>query len=348
MRILSDSKFSSSDNVKNKYTFKMIILVLIFSLTTILLLSLTEMAFAIRKPNEAEFMKKALVIDYWPAWSGKAGAKRLLKEISDKVDVINISFAYPGRDGNIVWPDYVKNPKDILNLTRALQKKGKKVLISFGGLGYTGWNLESPVIREKLVESTKKFVDKYGFDGVDIDCEQGFDNTDGREKREKISEFIVELRKRLPKGRYLLTYAAWSIGAYGTPGHEHPEWNYTNSTKGMEVPILKAVKDQLDWISVMAYDAGSSYNPIEALNAYKDLMGGSDKVVLGIHPGPQSWPAGYLSPLADTKSWMKYASEAGFKGIMFWNLTERDVKTKSQQKTNTYLNLAHDLLHHNS
>ena len=98
----------------------------------------------------------------------------------------------------------------------------------------------------------------------------------------------------------------------------------------------------------MAYDAGPSYNPIEALNAYKDLMGGPDKVVLGIHPGPQSWPAGYLSPLADTKSWMKYALEAGFKGIMFWNLTEHDLKAKSQQETNTYLNLVHDLLHRNS
>ncbi len=323
---------------------------LIFSLTAILLFSLTETAFAKQNSNESELTPitaaKALVIDYWPAWSGKTGSKRLLKEIGDKVDVINIAFAYPNKHGHIVWPDYVKNPKDILKLIQALQKKGKKVLISLGGKDYLGWNLESPGIHEKLANSTKAFVDKYGFDGVDVDCEQDYDTIAGQKKREKLSEFIIELRKRLPKGKYLITYAAWSIGAYGTPGHEHPEWDYPNSTRKMEVPILTAVKDQLDWVSIMAYDAGASYNPIEALNAYKDLMGGSDKVVLGIHPGPQSWPQGYLYALTDVESWIKYALDNGFKGIMFWNLAEHDLKTKSQQETNAYLNLAHRLLHH--
>lgn len=325
----------------------MIVPIFIFSL---ILLSLTKTAFATPNSNESAAMTttatktKALIIDYWPAWSGKAGGTRLINEISNKVDVINVAFAYPNREGNVVWPAYVKNPKDILNLIRILHQKGKKVLISFGGKGYTEWNLESPGIHEKLANSTKAFVNKYGFDGVDIDCEQGYESIAGQKEREKISGFITELRKRLPKGKYLLTYAAWSTGAYGTPGYEHPEWNYPNSTKNMEVSILKAVKDQLDWVNVMAYDAGPSYNPIEALNAYKDLMGGSDKVVLGIHPGPQSWPEGYLYALTDVKSWMKYVSDNGFKGIMFWNLTEHDIKAKSKQEKNTYLDLAHDFL----
>lgn len=291
---------------------------------------------------------KQFVIDYWPAWSGQTGAQRLLNEISDKVDVVNISFAYPTKDGNIVWPDYAEdNTNGILKLIEALHKKGKKVLISLGGAGHNDWNFESSAIQKKLAANVKKFVEQYGFDGVDIDCEQGYDSTQGQKSRSKISELIIELRKQLPSK--LITYAAWSTGAYGTPNHQHPEWEYENSTRGMEVEILKKAGNQLDWVNVMAYDAfgpGMNYNPIDALNAYKDLMGGRpDKVVLGIHPGPQSWPENYRSPITDITSWVQHASNAGFKGIMFWNLTEDDVLAKSQQKNNTYLNLAHNCLH---
>jgi chitinase len=88
-----------------------------------------------------------------------------------------------------------------------------KVLIAVGGATYPNWG-------QLDVAAITRFVEDWGLDGVDIDfeaeagCSKG---TDGKVKCHSDADYISAiqlLRAALPRP-YILTTAAWSIGAYG-------------------------------------------------------------------------------------------------------------------------------------
>lgn len=271
------------------------------------------------------------VIDYWPSWSDwdRSGLKSYFPGgKNDRVDTINMAFAIPQSNGSLKWNDERLDADDpTKKIIQALRAAGKKVLIAIGGASDQGaaiqWNLQGKEIIQRLAESTRKFVDEYGLDGADIDYEV----LDKPDERAKVSELIKEFRKRMPGPKYFLTYAAWSIGAYGdlNRGHEHREWRGGN--EGIDIKILKSVGDLLDYVFVMSYDAFDPekvppYNPIEAIEAYRALMGGrADKVALGIELGPHGWPSGVRTPTEQVKPWMQYAVEKGYRGAGFWTLS---------------------------
>lgn len=68
------------------------------------------------------------------------------------------------------------------------------------------------------------------------------------------------MRAIMPRGRYLITACGWSIGAY--TAETHPEWKGNKNlglvllsrldhNRRVEIPVLKAVGDQIDIINVM-------------------------------------------------------------------------------------------------
>lgn len=276
------------------------------------------------------------VIDYWPSWFD--WNRDILKDYQiggkkERVDVINISFALPEKNGTLLWNDVVKgdggNYQTTKNIIEELKKQGKKVIIAVGGATAHNWNLENPQAIKTLAENIKKFVDEYGLNGVDIDYEM-LDPL----KRAKVADLIVDLRKLMPQNQYLLSYAAWSIGAYGNEnaGHTHPEWAGGNA--GIDIKILKEAGHLLDYVNVMSYDAfdpSKHYNPIEAIEAYKSLMGSADKVVLGLELGNQGWPENTKTTTKDVQPWVEYAAKNGFGGVMFWTLV---YDFGSQKRTN--------------
>jgi chitinase len=78
----------------------------------------------------------------------------------------------------------------------------------------------NPALLQLDVAAITRFVEDWGLDGVDIDfeaeagCSKG---TDGKVKCHSDADYISAiqlLRAALPRP-YILTTAAWSIGAYG-------------------------------------------------------------------------------------------------------------------------------------
>src|SRR5690606_41692046 len=83
----------------------------------------------------------------------------------------------------------------------------------------------------------------------------------------QLQSIVERFRARLPRP-LLLTVAGWSVGAYGEGAFEKamPKSAYT----GMMLPLLRSPAARpIDLVSVMAYEAGPLFDPLEAHRAYR-------------------------------------------------------------------------------
>ncbi len=123
--------------------------------------------------------KAPVLIGYYHTWHNSGNPFIKLRDVDSNWDIINISFAEPvsagSTDGKMQFnisgltSDYTKN--DFKADIKALQAKGKKVVLSIGGYeGYFSLNSEGAI--NQFVNDIKSFVNEYGFDGIDIDLEQ--------------------------------------------------------------------------------------------------------------------------------------------------------------------------------
>lgn len=97
---------------------------------------------------------------------------------------------------------------------------------------------------------------------------------------------MTQVRETLPRGK-ILAVSAWSTGAYG-------EGEWLNSQPdglltGLLLNLLRSPEAKyIDQLNVMSYEAGSIYNPKEALAAYQNYFNGT--IVMGIQVPPEGWP----------------------------------------------------------
>jgi chitinase len=175
------------------------------------------------------------VVAYVPNWIN-------LEEFSKTIDYakvthLNIAFENPTDDSGQL--SFSRHNKALLEKAKAAKVK---VLVSIGGGAASGdkvlkdryFKLLGDDRRPEFVKKLAAYVEKHGFDGVDVDIE-------GPSINEDYGDFITDLAAVLkPKGK-LLT-AALSKG-YG----------------GDRVP--DAALGHLDFLNIMAYDAAGSWSP---------------------------------------------------------------------------------------
>lgn len=127
-----------------------------------------------------------------------------------------------------------------------------KILISVGGWGADGFSdaALSPESREQFSQSVLQFIQRYQFDGVDLDWEYPSNDMASikarAEDKQNFTAMLTSLRQHLdaqsereqraPQDRYLLTIAA-GAGQYYLDGVELPQ-----------------VAAQCDFINLMTYD----------------------------------------------------------------------------------------------
>ena len=159
-----------------------------------------------------------------------------------------------------------------------------KVLVAIGGASYSNWaGLNETAIAQLIAD--------FGLDGVDLDYEP--DNTVCSAKNGNVTcttdsqfiDIVTRVRKALPSP-YLLSVVTKATGAYGYGNFVNslPKGSHSGESVNM---LLSPIAKSIDWINVMAYNAGTSYNPIEAFQAFQSLLPG--KVVLGVEVPPESW-----------------------------------------------------------
>ncbi|KDD73753.1 hypothetical protein H632_c1867p1 [Helicosporidium sp. ATCC 50920] len=172
----------------------------------------------------------------------------------------------------------VKGAMDLLKL----KHPGTKFLVTVGGPTYNNWQALNPA-------AVAKFVKEFGLDGVVIDyvpvfseCKEDGDKIKCSTDDEYVSA-IRSLRKALPDGSTLATSVP-HVGAYGLGEWKNapPKSKYT----GMAIRPLEEAGGDLNFVMIKSYDAGNSFDPKEALNAYLNHFTGD--ILLGVEVAPEA------------------------------------------------------------
>ncbi|KAK2709088.1 hypothetical protein QYM36_012939 [Artemia franciscana] len=178
----------------------------------------------------------------------------------------------------------------------ALREKGVRVSIALGGWNDSLGNkysllVNDPEARKKFVKNAVEFVEKYGFDGLDLDweypvCWQVDCNAGPPSDKEGFSAWVKELSAEFkPRG--------WTLSAAVSPSKKVIDAGY-------DVPVLS---EYLDWIGVMTYDyhgqwdkktghvAPLYYHPEDdieyfntnfTMNYWKEKGAASNKLTMGV------------------------------------------------------------------
>jgi chitinase len=211
-----------------------------------------------------------ILMAYFTAWSIYARNYFVADIPADKITHINYAFANVGSDLTIVlgdsWADVEKTfPNDTWdqplrgNFNQLIKLKAKyphvQTLISVGGWTWSGKFSDVALTaesRSKFVQSCVTFVQKYSFDGLDIDWEYPVEgglpgNIVRPVDKQNYVLLLQELRKQFDAAgvqgnkTYLLTVAsaagAEKIGDLDLPG----------------------MTNYLDWFNVMTYDFHGSW-----------------------------------------------------------------------------------------
>ncbi len=222
-----------------------------------------------------------------------APAATRLAAIPGYVNMVALSFARPDMtyDGGLElggtglqYPYDGRVLKGAITLLRQRQP-GTKVILSVGGSAYPAWHRLNE-------EAVGRLVRDLGLDGVDVDfepAEPGCRSEGGRIRcasDRNFADAVTRIRRVLPRPA-LLAVAGWSVAAYGEGAwaNAQPRSRYT----GMVVNLLRGpTAASIDLVSIMAYEAGPTYNPWEAFQAYRAIWPGP--LVLGFHVPPQRQP----------------------------------------------------------
>lgn len=154
-----------------------------------------------------------------------------------------------------------------------------RVLLAVGGWGYFGWDARN-------FDALARLVKDLGADGVDLDYETAdagcVRTPDGRiacADDARSVAVLKDLRRALPRP-FMVSLAAWSVGAYGEGRFATAEPRY-GPFVGMMLAMLRAPEAAgIDLVSIMSYDAGPLYRPEEAFRAYRHYWKGP--LALGI------------------------------------------------------------------
>lgn len=164
-------------------------------------------------------------------------------------------------DGNVkvldAWQDLPDNwGKDAFGRFNKLreQSPNTKTLIAIGG-----WNegssrysnvVGNPSLRAKFVQNVVNFLDRYGFDGFDVDWEYPNQRGGKPEDKENYSKLLQELRAAFdPKG-YLLSAAVASAEPSASLSYDIP-----------------SMCKSLHFVNIMAYDLHGAWEKVTGHNA---------------------------------------------------------------------------------
>ena len=238
---------------------------------------------------------------YFQSWSSKWVNSGDIMDLAliNNVDVVYLAFANPEMM-------YTKNSfvntglqfnQDFPVVQKAisiLKSRKIKVMLSIGGGSY--WSQPKKCNYQSWID----LMNDLGCDGIDIDWEVSCLDESA------LTSAIKKVKSLAPSCK--VSFAGWSTGAYGKDG---------DPFKGMNIHAMTNAGNLVDWINVMCYDAGTSYDPIGAITSYRIYYKGP--LMLGFEVGNQAWGGALLSQAEVIKNcnWMK--NENLSNGIFLWS-----------------------------
>jgi len=298
-----------------------------------------------------------LLVGYWHNFDNGIGILPL-SQVNPNWDVIDLSFGETASDyATVIFvPCYGTVASFILEI-KGLQSQGKKVLLSLGGQNGVV-TLSSNNATQTFINSIYVLVNQYGFDGIDIDLENGIilgagDKDFTNPQAVQIINLIAAIKaiKANYGSNFIISMAPEIAYVQGGMSAYAGVW-------GAYLPIIYGVKDILTYIHVQHYNAGgavgkdgNSYQQgtadFEVAMADALLSGfpvGSstfpalrpDQVLIGLPACSQAAPSGgYIVPTELNKA-LDYLTKGisfggtykitnpvgypGFRGLMTWSI----------------------------
>ncbi|MFI6443299.1 chitinase [Kitasatospora sp. NPDC050543] len=240
-------------------------------------------------------LPKHVLTGYWQNFDNGATVQRL-RDVQSTYDIITVSFADadPAKAGGIT---FTLDPKlstplggysdaDFRADIAAKHAAGKKVVLSVGGQN-GAISVGNATAAANFATSAYALMQQYGFDGVDIDLENGVDPT-------YLAQSLHSLRSKAGAG-FVLTMAPETIGMY--------------STAGAYFQLALNTKDILTVVNTQFYNSGSmngcdgkvySQGSIDFITSQvcTHIQGGlrPDQVGIGVPASTRGAGSGYVSP----------------------------------------------------
>lgn len=271
-----------------------------------------------------------LLIGYWHNFDNGSTNIRL-RDIPAEWDVVQVAFGETSKDRAVVeFEPYNCTEEEFKADIKYLNSKGVRVIFSLGGQNGV-LHIDSPADVEKFVNSVSGLIDKYGFNGLDVDVENGITVVEGDKNLKnpvtpRIKYMVEGINKICDKygDDFWLTmapeiaYVQGGITAFGGP------W-------GGYLPIIEGVRHNLTMIHVQHYNCGGNagldgknytagtadfqvamaemllkgFNIGNDPNAFFEPLR-PDQVGIGIPAKPQAAPSGgYIAP-AEMKKALDY------------------------------------------
>jgi chitinase len=235
-----------------------------------------------------------------------------LEQTPPFVDIIALAFGviYPENSITTGFLTSKNSQASILAGARFLQARGQKVVMSINGNPKYSWTKLDPKSFAAAVKSI--VIDEWGLDGVDLDNE--YSDEDPQDPGPAFAEVTHAIREEIGADK-LITYPAYQ-----------PDRDKT---------YLQAAKDDLDFVSTMAY-----WNDIDdQIKMYKQYaaMVGESKVAIGIKPGYNG--DNQSTPIDAVPAICQYEPKGSLKcGVMMYDLTI-DIPTYTQKPKFTWTNM---------
>ncbi|GAB3268170.1 hypothetical protein GCM10027296_47240 [Chitinimonas naiadis] len=290
------------------------------------------------------------MIGYWHNFTNPSGPTIPIRNVSDDWDVIMVSFADDGGNGNVSFtldPNAGTEAQFIADIA-AKRAKGKKVVLSLGGQNGTV-TLNNATHVSNFVNSLYGLITKYGFDGIDLDLESGAGVTSGAPIITNLVSAVKQLKAKVGANFYLSM----------APEHPYVQGGYVTNAGiwGAYLPIIDGLRNELNIIHVQYYNNGGFvYVDNRTLNegTVDGLVGGSlmliegfktnygsgwefkglrpDQVAFGVPSGSRSANQGFvtaqtvnsaltcLTKLQNCGSVVPKQAYPTYRGVMTWSI----------------------------
>ena len=281
-----------------------------------------------------------VMVGYWHNWDSKNDGYQRgtalameLDEIDEAYNVVDVSFMKASESSHIpTFKPYKQTDEEFRQQVGELNAQGRSVILALGGADAHIELTQSD--KDAFVAEIIKQVDKYGFDGIDIDLEQSA--ITAAENQTVIPAALKEVKDHYAKEgkNFLITMA--------------PEFPYLRASGSYE-PYISGLDGYYDWINPQYYNQGGDgisgengqwlsqsddakkaeflYGLTSALingtdGHSKFVQIPADKLVIGLPSNADAAGSGYVKDPAAVQTAMERLIKDNnqIKGLMTWSV----------------------------